>query len=256
MTVSYQLPLKASNPSKTFLRENSHLANLSKTNSHLEIDRLFICTDRGEKAISMLRQLGLYCPSTVVQSKSQGTRSQIFFFQNIYIAIIWLGDEDRQLDTAIDFKKRVNWRESLASPFGVGLSKKSNMSESAKSELPVDDWVVNNHIAYSQQNQKSSLEPLFFTLPDRLKYSNILNQNLPQNQRYINHPLEVRNITNIRIAVQRGKRRDSNIISWARYSQLLEIERAAKPLLAFTFDDGVQGKIFDARPVLPVIFRY
>ncbi|MEL6930528.1 MAG: hypothetical protein AAFO95_18120 [Cyanobacteria bacterium J06600_6] len=204
----------------------------------------------------MLRQLGLYCPSTVVESKSQGTRSQIFFFQNIYVAIIWLGEEDPQLDTAIDFKKRVNWQESLASPFGVGLSRKSNIPESIESEYPVDDWVVNNYIAYSQQNQKSSLEPLIFTLPDRLKYSNILNQDSPQNQRYINHLLGVKNITNIRITVQTGKRRDSNIISWARYSQLLEIERADKPLLELTFDNGMQGGIFDARPVLPVVFRY
>jgi len=257
MTVSYKLPPKVNRLAKTFKREDSDSANLSKNiNSYLEVDRLFVCAKHGEKAISMLRQLGLYCPNTVVSSQSQGTRSQIFFFQNIYLAVIWLGDESPQLDTGINFAARVNWRDSHASPFGIGLSRKKNLSRLYNKQYPVNDLVINNYVAYSQQNQKSSLEPLVFFLPDSLKYGKILNKKLAQNQQYINHPLEVNRVTNIKISARSGKRRDSDIINWTKSNKLLEIERASEPLMELTFDDGIKGKIFDARPILPVVFRY
>ena len=87
-------------------------ANLiSKSNLSLGIDRLFICVKQGDKAVSILRQFGLHCPDTIVKSESQGTLSQIFFFANMYVAIIWLEDESQQKNTLINFAARVNWLE-------------------------------------------------------------------------------------------------------------------------------------------------
>ncbi|MEL6495864.1 MAG: hypothetical protein AAFQ41_12210 [Cyanobacteria bacterium J06623_7] len=257
MTVSYQLPQEVNRLTKTFKREHNYPASLSKKiDAHLEVDRLFVCVKQGEKAISSLRQLGLYCPNTIIESTSQGTRSQIFFFHNIYLAVIWLGDKSQPQDLAIDFAARVNWQDSLSSPFGIGLSRKKSRLWLGDNPYPVDDLIINHHVGYSQQNQKNSLEPLVFMLPDRLKYSQILNQKLPQNQKYLNHPLGVNKITQIKMSAQPGKRRDSQIISWIKSHQLLEIERTQAPLMELTFDNGVKGKIFDARPTLPIIFRY
>ena len=153
----------------------------SKSNLFLGIDRLFICVKQGDKAVSILRQFGLHCPDTIVKSESQGTLSQIFFFANMYVAIIWLEDESQQKNTSINFAARVNWLETRTSPFGIGLSKQQDIYELNKEEYPTDDLIISNYVAYSQQNQKNTSEPLIFMLRDRLKYCNILNQKLSQN---------------------------------------------------------------------------
>ncbi len=238
-------------------KNTSIKANLSsKSNLSFGIDRFFICVKQGDKAISTLRQLGLYCPDTIIRSESQGTLSQIFFFANMYMAIIWLENESQQKNTSINFAARVNWQETRTSPFGIGLSKQEEIYELSEKEYFTDDLIISKYVAYSQQNQKNTSEPLIFMRPDLLKYCNIQNQNLSQNQRYIDHPLGVKNITDLKISVQESKRRNSKIINWIKYSRLLEVERNSQALMELTFDRGIQGKIFDARPTLPLIIRY
>ena len=234
------------------IRENLN----NRINLSLGIDRLFICVKQGEQAVSILRQFGLYCPNTIVRSKSQGTRSQIFFFENMYMAIIWLEDEFEQKNTLVNFPARVNWQETRTSPFGIGLSKKQDIYQLDSKEYPVDDMVISSYIAYSEQNQKNTSEPVIFMLPDRLKYCNILNQELAQNKRYIEHPLGTKKITDIKISIQSGKRRKSKIVDWIEHNQLLTVERGSEALMELTFDRAIGGKVFDARPILPVIFRY
>lgn len=228
----------------------------SRINLSLGIDRLFICVKHGEQAVSILRRLGLYCPNTIVRSKSQGTLSQIFFFENMYVAIIWLENESLQKNTPVNFAARVNWQKTHTSPFGIGLSKKQDIYKLDSEEYPVDDLAISNYIAYSQQNQKNTSEPIIFMIPDRLKYCNILNQELPQNKRYVNHPLGVKKITDLKILLQSGKRRQSRIVNWIEDSKLLKLERSSEALMELTFDRAIKGKVFDARPTLPVIFRY
>lgn len=257
MISTYRLPSTINDYSITFPKDNKSTANLSqKINSSLEIDRLFVCVKEGTKAISILKHFGLYCPDTIITSKTEGTRSQIFFLENMYLAIIWLGDEPPRSPTAINFPARVNWRDTRTSPFGIGLSRKQDSSLLGIDDYPVDDLTIDNYIAYSEQNQKNAIEPLIFLLPDRLKYGNILDRELPQNKKYFQHPLKVKNITDIKISIQTGKRRDSAIINWIKQERLLYATRASEPLMELTFDRGIRGKIFDARPTLPMIFRY
>ena len=257
MITADKLSLTINNERQAFEKDNKTTENLSqKNNFSFEIDRLFICVKNATKVISVLKQLGLYCPDTIVSSRSQGTRSQIFFFENIYIAIIWLGDESHKLDTTINFPARVNWQQTRTSPFGIGLSRRQDMPQLLMPDYPVDDLEIDNCIAYSGQNQKNALEPLVFMLPDHLKYSMILNHESVQGQKYFSHPLGVKKVTDIKISVQAGKRRNSKIIDWIEHNRLLEIERASEPLIELTFDRGIRGQIFDARPSLPVIFRY
>lgn len=257
MISTYRLPSTINDYSITYPKDNKTTANLSqKINSSLKIDRLFVCVKEGTKAISILKHFGLYCPDTIITSKTEGTRSQIFFWENMYLAIVWLDNETLQSPTAINFSARVNWRDTRTSPFGIGLSRKQDSSPLEMNDYPVEDLAIDSYIAYSKQNQKNAIEPLVFLLPDLLKYGNILDPELPQNQKYFQHSLKVKNITDIKISIQTGKRRDSKIIDWIKQEQLLYTTRASEPLMELTFDRGIRGKIFDARPTLPMIFRY
>lgn len=253
----YKSPLEIENHQTSYPINNKTKENLSqKTPFSLDIDRFFVCVEDGTKAVLILQKLGLYCPNTIITSKSQGTQSQIFFFDNIYMAIIWLTDDLQRSDAAINFHARVNWQVTRTSLFGIGLSRKKDLTESEIFRYPVDDLTIDSYIAYSQQNQRNEIEPLSFILPDRLRYSVILNKESTKGQKYLSHPLGVKKITEMKVSVQAGKRRNSPIIEWIKNNHLLGVERASMPLMEITFDDGIRGEIFDARPVLPMIIRY
>ncbi|MEM6614170.1 MAG: hypothetical protein AAF652_18350, partial [Cyanobacteria bacterium P01_C01_bin.72] len=133
-----------------------------KNNSFLEVDRLFVCVQDGAQAISVLKKFGLYFADTTIVSKSEGTRSQICFLDNLYLAIIWLSDECSESKSVINFSARVNSQDNRASPFGIGLSKKKDSSVLNTDNYPVDDLAIDRYIAYSEQNQKNIIEPSFF----------------------------------------------------------------------------------------------
>lgn len=243
-------------------RNQNTSLDLSKKNKYgLEVDRLFFCVNSGEKTVSILQELGLHSPKTIVKSESQGTLSKIFFFNNIYLAIVWL-DRDgnsyrNELQTGIDFPARTRWKETKASPFGIGLSKRQ------KKDIPfyleqdlVRNLVVDKNIYYSKQNQKNLLEPFVFFLPDRFSFKKILNVDSTITREFLAHPLGVQTVTDIKIIAQKGKRRDSEIINFINKHNILTIDRANEPLLELTFDRGIKGKTLDVRPMLPIIIKY
>ena len=150
------------------IEKNIQLNLPKKNNFCLELDRLFFCVENGNKTVKILQDIGLTCPSTIVKSNSQGTLSKIFFFQNFYLAIVWLEDHSNytvnNLQTGINFSARTNWKQTKASPFGIGLSRRhKNYRNSIDREL-IKNLIVDNNIYYSEQNQKNILEPfVFFT---------------------------------------------------------------------------------------------
>ena len=64
MIATYKSSLEINRNQLEDFQEYSNIQpNLSsKNNLSLEIDRLFICVNQGAKAVSMLNQLGLFCP--------------------------------------------------------------------------------------------------------------------------------------------------------------------------------------------------
>lgn len=234
---------------------------IGKNDFCLEMDRLFFCVKDGLEVVSILQDIGLNCPSTIVKSNSQGTLSKIFFFQNIYLAIVWPGDNSsqvlEQLQTGIDFSARANWQQTNASPFGIGLSRRqSNNSNLNINRDLIQDLVIDNNIYYSEQNQKNILEPFVFLLPDHLSFRNISTLDFKQIKKFINHPLGIQKVTNVKVAVQKGKRRDSDIINTLKRYNVLTVDRDTEPLLELTFDRGIKEKVIDIRPLLPIIIKY
>ena len=180
------------------------------------------------KAVSILHKLGFHSPNTIVKSNSQGTLSKIFFFDNIYLAIVWINRyptfySDR-LPTKINFPARANWQQTQASPFGIGLSRKPRKNIILNRNL-VESLVIDNNIYYFARNQKNILEPLIFLLPDSLSFKQLLNLNPAQTKKFTNHPLGVRKITDIKIVAQKGKRRNSEALDLVTQNDIVKIDR-------------------------------
>ncbi|MEM9274641.1 MAG: hypothetical protein AAGA80_17010 [Cyanobacteria bacterium P01_F01_bin.143] len=260
MAVAYRTK-SGINQIQNFFRNNRTKSNLlGNSNFFLDIDRLFLCVANGLEAISILQEFGLCFSNTVIKSSSQNTSSQVCFFKNIYLEILWPENIQQQIDTEINFSARANWQYTKASPFGIGLRIKRPYLQSDNELIKqyfIRDLIIDEYLYYFRANQNNILEPFIFILPDYLEYNQMLAQNISSQNRYTSHPLGVKNVTDITIQFQDGRRRCSKIIDVLNNdNNIFDIVRASEPLLELTFDHGRQNKQLDARPTLPLIIKY
>ena len=224
MIVAHQTQLGI-NQIQDFLKNKRTQSNLlEKSNFFLDIDRLFLCVENGLEAVSILQEFGLYFSDTIIKSSSQNTSSKICLFENIYLEILWPEDIRKQVDTEINFPARTRWQYTKASPFGIGLRRKQPYSQPDNELIKqyfIRDLIIDDYMYYFQGNQNNLLEPFVFILPNHLEYNKLLKQNISQKSKYLNHPSGFRNVTDIRIKFQEGKRRCSKIINLLNNKNIL-----------------------------------
>ncbi|MEG4005571.1 VOC family protein [Microcoleus sp. Pol11C1] len=227
----------------------------------LEIDHLFIFVTEGRAAVSFLQDFGLYCSERVVRRVEQGTISTIFFFENTYLELIWIEDEkaaqQHTARTGIDVLARARWPQTGASPFGIGLRSLPEMTTQIPgSRKHWAEWMhPDTFIKFSPQNIANAAEPICLAIPNDIALTTWLDRSCERHQQLITHPLGVKKLTSVKIAVDRDKEL-SEAVSLLDRNGVVAIERGTSPLLELTFDGGIKGKIVDARPTLPMRLLY
>ncbi|MBE9049100.1 hypothetical protein IQ243_01490 [Nostocales cyanobacterium LEGE 11386] len=228
----------------------------------LEVDHIFICTTQGAESVSILQELGLYCSNQLVQHVKQGTASKIFFFENIYLELIWIEDKyivEQQQSELIDLHQltRIRGQYTGASPFGIGLRRKSDQSNLVlPSSLYWAEWMrTQMSINFAAENLANQEEPFCFIIPDCIALTTWLNPSLTAHQQLISHPLGIKKLTNVKITINSDKDL-TNAISLLCINNAVTIERGESPLLELTFDQGIREKNLDARPILPILLKY
>ena len=72
-----------------------------------------------------LEDAGLRAFGEITHHSGQGTASKVFLFENAYLELIWVDDElaatKNKASTGIDMRTRAQWKQTEASPFGVGF---------------------------------------------------------------------------------------------------------------------------------------
>ena len=89
-------------------------------------------------------------------------------------------------------------------------------------------------------------EPYYGIVPEKASRTGSFKSTIPVQS----HPLGVKRLTKIRLAIPASER--SLAASLLAANGMADIETAAAPLMELTFDDGVQGKVVDARDTLPL----
>ena len=223
----------------------------------LEVDHLVVYVTEGSTSVSVLQEFGLHCSSRRVQRPEQGTASQIIFFENAYLELIWVEDEQAVEEyaarTGIDILKRTRWQQTRASPFGVGLRCESGTA--AQSKYWVEWMRSHTYINLAAENLARVEEPICFVIPDSIALTTWLDRSLEAHQQLISHPLGVRTLTGIKITLNSDKEL-TNAVSLLDRNGIVTIERGTAPLLELTFDSSTKAKILDARPMLPIQLRY
>lgn len=229
----------------------------------LEVDHLQIYTGGGLPDIFALSELGLNNASAIVRRETQGTASALFFFENAYLEVIAIEDEDvfRQYSARarMNLPVRSQWQRTGASPFGVGLRPKAY--HQSHSDLMGDSalWTQWGYrettINFSSRNLEAVQEPICFTIPHQIALTNWLDHSNADHQQLLTHPLGIRRLTGIKIEVN-TLHRLSDAVSLLQDNGIITIERGPSPLLELTFDGNARDRVVDARPFLPIQLKY
>lgn len=227
----------------------------------LEVDRIFFHTTKGEASVSVLQKLGLHCSNHLVRRVEQGIASRIIFFENTCLELIWIEDEyaakQQAVRTGIDTLSRVRWQHTGASPFGIGLRRKSETTKLMRHRRKHwADWMRPNiSVNFADDNLANAEEPICFVIPDSVALKTWLDCSIETHQQLISHSLGVKKLTNVKITVTSDKELTNAVSLLLRYG-VVAIERGTSPLLELTFDNGTRGEILDTRPILPILFKY
>src|SRR5262245_25204783 len=142
----------------------------------LELDHILIWVTKGAPEAKALEDAGLQILGETSRHIGQGTASRVFVFENTYVELIWIDDEQaasrNAARTGIDMGVRANWKQSGASPFGIGLHRLSGATKAIPFPT-IEYWAewmkANTSIQFAQviSNYK---EPMYFVVPDYLAF--------------------------------------------------------------------------------------
>ena len=240
--------------------------------SDLQVDHFNIWVTNPKTAKKKLTEIGFTSVPDSLSTihKGQGTTGRYFYFLNNYLELIFVYDltefeENNRVNRDLDFAERANFAENEASPFSLALKIKDYDIEKIpfKKVKYHQEWMKNSESIYSAVNSKINLkEPSVFAVypeleSDRFETLTDL-KSIPEEYAFVRtfykHPNGAKKVTNIRITSY-DLDMETETIEAINEIENVSIKNGAEHLMELTFDNNVQGKIFDLRPELPLIIK-
>jgi hypothetical protein len=220
-----------------------------------ELDHLFICTAVGAPEANSVSGFGLTEGERNIHP-GQGTANRRFFFRNGMLELLWLSDEREARGTQImptRLYERCKYRETGASPFGLCL----RPSDQTGGECPFEYWEYRppylsaKMSLYVASNSHMIAEPLLFYVPVRMRPDEY-----PEDRRQpLEHKAGFEEITSIRVSITKTGAY-STALRKVDKAGWLSVISGEEHLMNIGFDGEKQGKQFDFRPELPLIFNW
>jgi hypothetical protein len=211
---------------------------------NLELDHIFILTDKPKEAGDLLVSMGLE-ESFSRDHKGQGTSNRRFGFSNGMLEILYVRDSEESNNGPaknLRFSERIQTEN--ASPFGIVLTR----TRDSKPGMPFNGWKYQPdyfeppNAFHVGDNSEILEEPLCIYVPfvdpvDRIEETGIF-----------------KSISNVQVSVPLGKISDTLLT--LKTADRLDIELGSEHMVILTLDNGRSGLSKDLRPVLPLIINW
>ena len=228
----------------------------------LALDHVWIFVTSGAPEREALEKAGFLIAPDVSRHDGQGTASVTVEFLNRYLELIYL-DKTVQVAPGMEvavkkFQARTAWRESGASPFGIGTRR----TPSTPPQFPFPTWRVTvewmpKGAFMEMLTPREMLKaPSLFVTAEPLDEA--LNRKLaadPVKGKMFLHPNGARRLTGVRIVVPDA----ADLPPAASYlsdAGVAKFDVGQAWLMEVTLDDGKQGVKKDLRPDLPLVIHY
>lgn len=251
-------PMKASATAALLLTPGSVPAPLTAQAPVLELDHFYVVVPPGAAgAVQALRNAGLVIDTSVARHEGLGTASLAIFFDNAYLELLWV-DSSVAVDSAhrqdlADYRRAAAWRESGASPVGVGLHFLSGSPTDLGVPVRIDSAPdIGPGTVYVLLRQPAeSLAADLFIMPSDRAVTAWLPRFRGRRPDLFAHPMGSRRITRIVIhgpLAHRPRAADLDL-------RLIHFEPAASAYVVVEFDGCQQAQVWDFRPELPLVLR-
>ena len=224
----------------------------------LELDHFYIVIQRPpSRAADALRHAGIVVDTAVTHHDGQGTASVAAFFENAYLELLWVDStiavDSAHLSDLADFRRATSWRDSGASPFGLGL----HFLEGSADDVPIP---VRREPAPHLGTEMFYLllrrpeEPRaadLFVMPARAAVTQWMDRFRGRRPNLFAHPLGARRITRVTLHGSPANRPGAMDLDL----RSLGFAVATTQYAIVEFDGAPQGREWDLRPVLPLVLR-
>ncbi|MDE2312554.1 MAG: VOC family protein [Elusimicrobia bacterium] len=216
-----------------------------------ELDHVFIFISPTGSESSAFGDLGLVECSRWTHS-GQGTSNVCYAFNNAYLEFIWVSNPNEirsELVSPLGLSERSRWKETNASPFGLGL----RMTTSKRSRWPFKMFPYcppylrpGTSIQIAESERGPSI-PLVFVVP---------NSSRPDSpaalKKYpLDHPLGIRELTGVRIETPADELSADQLTALRDLGITLAF-RAPGHRIELEFDHGAKGQRKNFHPTLPL----
>jgi hypothetical protein len=224
----------------------------------LELDHVYIVVEPPPaRGVEALRRVGVVFDTTIQHHSGEGTASMAAFFDNAYLELIWV-DSATAVDSAhvadlADFRRAANWRESGASPFGLGL----HFLAGRAAELPIPTrreaapHLGPNEFYLVLRGRDESKAADVFVVPPIAAVTTWLDRYRARRPEVFSHPLGAHRITRVTLRgspPNRPRAMDLDV-------RPIVFEPSPTQYVILQLDGGLQGREVDLRPVLPLVLR-
>jgi hypothetical protein len=230
----------------------------------VEVDHVFLATRPGAPEAAALRAAGLHVPEQPMRHTGGGTASLSVLFENAYLELLYpdstAGDGASSPAERAHWRRVFGWRESGASPIGVGLRRLAGGPDSLPfptERMAPQPWMPPGMEMHLVTTAADSMAPGVFVVPRGMALTGWIDRVRRDTARapMLQHPLGVRRVTGVRVVVTRPDAMPPNV-RLLRDAGVLQVEQGAGPLVELTFDGGSRGATKDLRPELPLLIRY
>jgi hypothetical protein len=211
------------------------------------VDHIFIFSDKAGKEADELKALGFKEGSSRVHP-DQGTRNRKFYFQNFFLEILWVHNEEELKNgkaSKIGLLERSKFATNNYSRFGLGLvndPSNDTLFLDGKKYFPA---YFPEDLSIEYINEKEL--PWLFRLPFKGKTFDAGNEP-------INHPNNISTLSRADFSI-RGKQINHGLAHHLKKLESIEFKPADDPSLCLTFDEHQRGKEFHINS-LNLVIRY
>ena len=225
----------------------------------MELDHIFIFTSRAEQVATVLQAFGL-TEGTANVHPGQGTACRRFYFQNSYLELVWVIDDDEIKNPAIERAKlweRSQYKFTNYCPFGLCF-RTAQPSSQLVHLLFEDGWryysayLPEGQYANIASNEAFPAEPMLFEMP----FFGLAPKNYPlEKQQPLIHTNGFQKLTKVTLTIPAPFTDLSAAMKKVLHESIVDVSQGDNYTVSLEFDDGGQGKLQDFTAVIPLIIK-
>ena len=228
----------------------------------MELDHIFICTQKDAPEAELLKAFGLLEGSRNVHL-GQGTANRRFFFHNTMLELLWLDnpkDAQSELTRPTGLFERCSLSDTSTSPFGfcfrpTNSGAKNSSDAETKATFPAWDYRPSffpKSLA-AEVGLAPLTEPMWFFLSFASRPSN--RKDIKDSKEPLNHEIGFKELTAV---VIQGMHSEELSLPAECVNSVdgFAIKQGDTHLIELEFDGGGARKSHDFRPALPLVLRW